>query len=341
MSESRRPGNRGLDARREGDPITVVIGPGGDPPPLVVELADPVVAGVEDAAVRPDGPARTPARAERADEEQRAFVVRLDQFAGPLDLLLHLIREQDIDILDIPVGRITEQFLAAIEGIETRELDNAGDFLELAATLVRIKARMLLPRSSAWDELEADPRYELVRRLLEYEHFREAARRMEGSEAERARRYARGYVPPPPAPAVPDELPIEWDDVWEAALGLSGREREIRQHRVARRGVPVDHKMRLIVGALRRLGRIEFRDLVAPFRDRLHAIVTLLAGLELARGQRISLRQRAPFSPLWFFGGERTDDGLEADSERRRRDGLEAPESASADAASPERTPAP
>ena len=238
----------------------------------------------------------------------RPFVVRLERFSGPLDLLLHLIREQDIDVLDIPIGRITEQFLAAVEGIETREIDNAGEFLEMAATLVRIKARMLLPRSSAEDALDADPRYELVRRLLEYEHFREAARRMEAAQAERARHYARGYVPPPPLPTVPEELPVEWQEVWAAAMGLAGRERDIRQHRVARRGVPVGHKMALIVGALRRIRRIDFRDLVEPFRDRLHAVVTLLAGLELARNQKVSLQQRTPFAPLWFFGGKRLDE---------------------------------
>jgi segregation and condensation protein A len=283
-------------------PVTVVVGPEGEPPPLTVEFVDP-----------------PPPRREAADRDGRVggqdaegFVVRLERFTGPLDLLLHLIREQDIDILDIPVGRVTEQFLAAIDGIETREIDNAGEFLEMAATLVRIKARMLLPRSSAEDALDADPRYELVRRLLEYEHFREAARRMEAAEAERARHYARGFVPPPPAPSVPDELPIAWLDVWDAALGLAGRERDIRQHKVARRGVPVDHKMDLIVGALRRIRRVEFRDLVAPFRDRLHAVVTLLAGLELARNQRVSLRQRTPFTPLWFFGGQRLDEDDDA-----------------------------
>jgi segregation and condensation protein A len=287
-------------------PVTVVIGPDGEPPPLVVELVDPEAPAWRER--ERSGGAAADAAADAATEARLPFVVRLERFSGPLDLLLHLIREQDIDVLDIPIGRITEQFLAAVEGIETREIDNAGEFLEMAATLVRIKARMLLPRSSAEDALDADPRYELVRRLLEYEHFREAARRMEAAEAERARHYARGYVPPPPLPAVPEELPVAWEEVWEAALGLAGRERDIRQHRVARRGVPVTHKMALIVGALRRIRRIDFRDLVGPFRDRLHAVVTLLAGLELARNQKVSLQQRTPFTPLWFFGGKRLDE---------------------------------
>jgi hypothetical protein len=101
------------------------------------------------------------------------FQVELDRFQGPLDLLLHLIRKQDIDIFDIPIGRITEQFLHASTAWERAELERAGEFLEMAATLVRIKAQMLFPRRAS--EEEEDPRADLVRRLLEYEHFREAA----------------------------------------------------------------------------------------------------------------------------------------------------------------------
>ena len=101
------------------------------------------------------------------------LLVELDRFQGPLDLLLHLIRQQDIDIFDIPISAITDQFLAAVEEIGVEDLDQAGEFLEMAATLIRIKAQMLLPRPG--DEDEEDPRAELVRRLLEYEQSREIA----------------------------------------------------------------------------------------------------------------------------------------------------------------------
>ena len=113
-----------------------------------------------------------------------AFIVELERFHGPLDLLLHLIRQQDIDIFDIPIARITEQFLRAIEGVEALGLDRAGEFLEMAATLVRIKAQMLLPRRTDEAGEFVDPRAELVQRLLEYEHFREVAARLaEAGEA--------------------------------------------------------------------------------------------------------------------------------------------------------------
>src|SRR5690554_4564126 len=142
------------------------------------------------------------------DRGEGAFIVELDRFQGPLDLLLHLIREQDIDIFDIPIARITEQFLRAIEGVEALGLDRAGEFLELAATLVRIKARMLLPRRGDDEGELEDPRAELVRRLLEYEHFRDAADRLEDAEADRSRHYGRGYVPPRPAPD-PGDLELD------------------------------------------------------------------------------------------------------------------------------------
>ncbi|HEY0303889.1 MAG TPA: segregation/condensation protein A, partial [Longimicrobiales bacterium] len=146
-------------------------------------------------------------------ENETGFVVELDRFQGPLDLLLHLIREQDIDIFDIPIAQITAQFLSAIRAVHREMgLDVAGEFLEMAATLVRIKAQMLLPRRvDETGELE-DPRAELVKRLLEYEHFREVAIRLEAWEMERVRRFPRGYVPPRPQPQVVyGPLETTWD----------------------------------------------------------------------------------------------------------------------------------
>lgn len=248
------------------------------------------------------------------------FVVELDRFQGPLDLLLHLIREQDIDIFDIPIARVARQFLDAIEGIESHELADAGEFLEMAATLVRIKARMLLPRRD--DDLEGDdPRAELVRRLLEYEHFREVARELEKREADRARHYALGHVPPRPEPDR-SELPLEseWDDVWAAALEIGERTRPPARHRVLGKPVTVEEKVSLILKTLGELTRVEFGRLVSPFRERAHAVATLLAGLELAKSRKISLRQQAPFARLWFYhrnGSEPGEESEDADDANR------------------------
>ncbi len=235
------------------------------------------------------------------DTGDAAFVVELDRFHGPLDLLLHLIREQDIDIFDIPIAKITAQFLAAIDGVESLGLDRAGEFLEMAALLVRIKAQMLMPRRSEDGEELEDPRAELVRRLLEYEHFREAAQRLEAAELERLRHFPRGYVPPRPEPKHEIELQLTWEELWAAALGLAERGGPPPEHRVTPRLVPIEEKIDLIVNTLRRVVRIEFRSLVAPFRDRMHAVVTFMASLELAKRRTLALRQSEPFAPIWLY----------------------------------------
>lgn len=244
-----------------------------------------------------------------------AFVVEIDRFTGPLELLLHLIREQDIDIFDIPIAQITAQFLEAIEGVEHYGLDRAGEFLETAALLIRIKAQMILPRRQAEGEVWEDPRAELVRRLLEYEHFHEAALLLEQAEAERRRSHVRGFMPPPPPPVVVTELTVAWHDVWAAALAVGERARPRPEHHVTPRAVTLEDKIGLIVQALKRIARIEFSRLVRPFGDKLHGVVTLLAGLELARRRELVLRQRVPFTPLWFY--RRKDEaGDAADADR-------------------------
>ena len=251
--------------------------------------------------------------------DEPPFLVELELFEGPLDLLLHLIREQDIDIFDIPIARITSQFLAAIEGVEALGLDRAGEFLELASTLVRIKSRMLLPRRvDESGELE-DPRAELVRRLLEYEHFRDAADHLEDAEATRSRLYARGYVPPRSVVDPSElELEVDWADLWDALHELIERTRPPEEHHVHGRVVTLEEKVELILNTLSRLSRVEFRQLLADHPDKLHAVATLLASLELARRRDVAIRQSKPFAPLWIYrrnGEENESNGPESDED--------------------------
>jgi segregation and condensation protein A len=244
------------------------------------------------------------------------LVVEIDRFQGPLDLLLHLIRKQDLDIFDIPIARITRQFLAAIQGIQASDLDSAGEFLDMAATLVRIKSQLLLPRPM--EDEDEDPRAELVRRLLEYEQIREIVQRLEAAEGERARRFGKGYVeprPPPPAEDVP--LETTWDDVFEVALEVEVPEPRGVDHRIMGRLVSMEEKATLILEtlrleALKEGGGIEFRRLLEPFRERMHGVMTFLAGLELTRRRRVLLRQSAPFHELWLY---LRDEALEEDEE--------------------------
>ncbi len=230
------------------------------------------------------------------------FVVDLERFHGPLDLLLHLIREQDLDIFDIPIARITEQFLVAIRRAERLEIESAGDFLQLAATLVRIKARMLFPLRGG-EEPEDDPRADLVRRLLEYEHFREAARLLADGERERARLFRRGFAEPRTAPpAEPPPLRTRWEQVWAAAEALSERLAAAGPSvALAVRPVRLDEKMALVRDELSRAPRVRFAALVAPWGTRIHAVVSLLACLELARQHALRLRQARSFEPLWIL----------------------------------------
>lgn len=245
-----------------------------------------------------DGAVTAPERSAFAEGE--SFVVDLERFQGPMDLLLHLIRKQDLDIFDIPIARITNQFLAAIEGVEEQDLDGAGEFLEMASTLVRLKAQMLLPRPE--DDDEEDPRAELVRRLLEYEQIREVTAILSSAEAEHVRRFPKGYVEERPMPD-PGDVPLTttWEEVFAAALTLELPSNDEAEHHVSQRAVPMEEKIGLILETLERVSRVEFSKLVGPWGSRIHGVMTLLAGLELARRREVHMRQSHPFSDLWIY----------------------------------------
>jgi segregation and condensation protein A len=240
------------------------------------------------------------------------LLVDIERFQGPLDLLLHLIRTQDIDIFDIPISKITDQFVKAIREIQAHDLDGAGEFLEMAATLVRIKAQMLLPRTG--EEEEEDPRAELVRRLLEYEQIREISQRLAAAEADRARRFVKGYNPPRPR-RLATELPLEttWEELFAAALLVEMPLPRERHHRVTPRTVAMEDKIVLILDTLRETTRVEFTKLLEGFRDKMHGVMTFLAGLELTRRRLLFLRQARPFAELWMYRREdQPDAGPEA-----------------------------
>ena len=240
-------------------------------------------------------------------ERQGYFLVDLERFQGPLDLLLHLIRTQDIDVFDIPIATITNQFLRAIREVRTHDLDGAGEFLEMAASLVRLKAQMLLPRST--EDEDEDPRAELVRRLLEYEQIREISQRMSAAEADRARRFSKGYVPPRPRKPL-HETPLEttWEEVLEAAMAVELPQVRNHEHRVTTRTVAMEDKVVLILDTLKKATRVEFSRLLDGFQDRMHGVMTFLAGLELTRRRMLFLRQARPFAELWIYRRD-DDDG--------------------------------
>jgi len=219
-----------------------------------------------------------------------SFVIELTEFSGPLDLLLTLIREEQVDIYDIPIARVAEQFLLRIR---TLQLNEAADYLEMAARLLRIKAQMLLPRvdgEEAWD----DPRAELVRRLLEYQQMREVVDVLERAGEERRNRFARAYVPlaaaPPEAPLALSlsELLAAVDRVLRATMRPD-------MHDVVPRALDVPGAIDVIRSVLTLRARFLLSEIIARGAEPWQVLSTLLGVLELAKLGELRVAQSKPF----------------------------------------------
>jgi segregation and condensation protein A len=225
--------------------------------------------------------------------DQAGFVVELEQFSGPLDLLLHLIREDEVDITDLPISKIADQFLAVINELG---LNQAADYLEMAARLLRIKAQMLLPRRLGDDEWE-DPRSELVRRLLEYQQIRELVQWLQEAAARRSEQLGRGYAPPapdlPPAP-----LEIELNDLLAAAERVIALIPEPMLHRVVPRPLDVEGAMAKIHALLAEREEFGWFDIVGARPTVVDVLSAFIALLELAKRSTVRLTQPEPFSPM-------------------------------------------
>jgi segregation and condensation protein A len=221
------------------------------------------------------------------------FVVQLDAFSGPLDLLLHLLREEQIEIADIPIARIADQFLHAIHELG---LNQAADYLDMASRLVRLKAQMLLPRRSEEDGWE-DPRAELVRRLLEYQQIREIAVWLGRAAERRAEQFARGYLPP--APELPP-LPLTLDllEVLQAVDRVVAALPSPVLHRVIARPLDVEAATRRIEELLAERDEFNWREALGPRPTIVDVLSTLLALLELAKRGTLRLVQPAAFAPM-------------------------------------------
>lgn len=222
-----------------------------------------------------------------------AFVVELEAFSGPLDLLLHLLREEEIEIADIPVARIADQFLQVIHELG---LNQAADYLEMAGRLLRLKAQMLLPRRSE-DDGWVDPRAELVRRLLEYQQIREVALWLERAAERRADRYVRGFLPAPPD-VPPPPLQVDLVELLEAVQRvLEGIPAPVL-HSVVARPLDVEGATRRLTGLLADCDEFGWLEALGPAPTITDILSTLLALLELARRGTVSLAQDAPFAPM-------------------------------------------
>jgi segregation and condensation protein A len=221
------------------------------------------------------------------------FVVELDAYSGPLDLLLHLLREEQLEIADIPIARIADQFLQAIHELG---LNQAADYLDMASRLVRLKAQMLLPRNVEDDGWE-DPRAELVRRLLEYQQIREIAVWMGRAAERRADALARGYLPPPPE-LPPPPLALDMLELLQAVERVIAGIPTPVLHRVVARPLDVEGATRRLEDLLDQREQFGWLEALGPRPTIVEVLSTLLALLELAKRGVVRLAQPSPFSPM-------------------------------------------
>jgi segregation and condensation protein A len=226
-----------------------------------------------------------------------ALEVFLESFEGPLDLLLYLIRKQNINVLDIPMADLTRQYLGYVEMMRRTQLELAAEYLLMAAVLIEIKSRLLLPKPPTPPGEDAeDPRAELVRRLLEYERMKQAARALdEHPQVERDFATVRVWFDRVANARLPDVHP---DDLRAAWVVLIQRARVNRHHLVTREQLSVRSEMSRVLKMLEPDRYMEFTDLFAAHADVPHLVVTFLALLELAREQLVAVAQAEPYAPI-------------------------------------------
>ncbi|GAB3768413.1 ScpA family protein [Ramlibacter monticola] len=227
-----------------------------------------------------------------------ALEIFLEAFEGPLDLLLYLIRKQNFNILDIPMAAVTRQYLQYVEEIRERNLELAAEYLLMAAMLIEIKSRMLLPpKKTAEGEEAEDPRAELVRRLLEYEQMKAAAFRLnEMPQVGRDVLRAQVYIEQSLQPRFPDVHILDLQEAWRDILR---RAKLVQHHKITREELSVREHMSLVLKKLQGRKFVEFEQLFDPTRGVPVLIVTFIATLELAKETLIELTQAEAYAPIY------------------------------------------
>jgi segregation and condensation protein A len=232
------------------------------------------------------------------------YRVDLAVFHGPLDLLLYLIRKEEVDIYDIPVARITKQYLKYIDMMQNLNLEVAGEFVLMAATLIRIKARWLLPRDEN-DTEEPDPREELIQALMEYKKYKEAGEILK----ERAILEERNFVPESPVekidPRIDEYSDVTLFDLISAFKDVISARREETVHNIDTEDYTIEQRMEVIMQVLSNDEFATFTQLFSDIPRRIVAVVTFIALLELCRSRRVVLAQSKPFAQLRVYRGDR------------------------------------
>jgi segregation and condensation protein A len=244
-----------------------------------------------------------------------ALQVFLEAFEGPLDLLLYLIRRQNLDILDIPIAEITRQYMSYIDVMRGMQLELAGEYLVMAATLAEIKSRMLLPRPAAEGEEEADPRAELVRRLQEYERFKRAA-----LDIEDLHRVDRDTFPASAElvdrRVVKLQPNVTLQEMLVALKDVMKRAEMFAHHHISRERLSVRQRMSEVLNTMSTRAFVEFVALFRPEEGRMGVTVTFIAVLELLREGLIEIVQSEPYAPIHVRAGAPRQASAAADIEQ-------------------------
>ena len=234
------------------------------------------------------------------------YKVSLDAFEGPLDLLLHLIRKEEVDVTDIPIERITAQYLAYLERWRALDVNLAGEFIVMAATLMLIKSRTLLPGDAQPEGEEGeddapDPRLDLVCQLIAYKRCKDAAEALAGREALRAETFPKGAAPEPGRGDAPLRLgDVSADTLFAAFRDVLARAAEtVSFGHLKMRRWSVPDKMQGILARVAERPHLAFAELFAPGAPKGEVIVTFVALLELLRLRHVTVTQTAPFGELW------------------------------------------
>jgi len=237
------------------------------------------------------------------------YKIQLPIFEGPLDLLLYLIKKEEINIYDIPIAKITKQYLKTIELMKELDLEIAGEFILMAATLIQIKVRMLLPKEADMtEEEEEDPRAELVKKLLDYKRFKEVAESLISIE-ERQRRYfphsnfdwAKNYIH---VQGISNEellKDISLYDLFKAFKTALDKAPKVTTHEIQSIPITVDEQIDFLINELEVKKRLAFSDVMAKLHERALIIVTFIAILELIKTHRIIVQQAESFGELWII----------------------------------------
>ena len=230
------------------------------------------------------------------------YKVELDTFRGPLDLLLFLVKRNEVDIFDIPIARITEQFLEFVNHLQTIDVEWAGEFLVMAATLMEIKSRMLLPRPEEENSEDDDPRLELVKQLIEYKKYKEAAALLEEQAQRQMTRLPR-LAEDTVVAVDPAQQPLRRVELWDlvSAFGRLMRETTALQPRqIILDETPIHVHMERILDLVTRRQRVAFSELFIPPHTRGRLLGIFLAILELIKGKKLVADQPEIFGNIWF-----------------------------------------